>query len=414
LPYGACIKGLAAGLVLCLRSSSLGQARDIQKAIDELPAAGGTLELLSGRYVQRAPLNLREKRNVRLVGAGPATELFFELAPRYAGMPLIDLTGAQRCELSYLKITGTGPIKPSVALLLARSRQDGDSAGCHRFDSLIISIDCTIANVVSYGSEVNTWTHCCFYNSYRGGGNYITGRENHEGVRSPFGPVAGGSDVCHTFDNCIWGAYGRSGSEVNIKIHQRTGWFLVRGGFMSNKSFDRHQPDQGGRAGLQIGGPSPGVKCEQIVLDGLEAETYGARHAIEITGPTFGLTVRNCLLQSLESAIHVGAQLEDSVFQQNTLDAGMALYDWPSDSRAQVTVAATCAGNVFDLRWRRLGRLARDKAAGDESIRPERALIVRGDKSVLFARNEIHLQRTADLVIAPGVDAQNNEVRAEP
>lgn len=402
---------LASLLLVCLAGTAFGQSGNLQEALQALPPSGGTLQLRAQRYLLRTPLNLRERRHVRLVGAGPATELVFQLDPEHAGAPLIDLTGSQRCELSHMTITSTGPIKPAVALILARTRQDGESAGWHRFESLVISVECTLANVVAYGSEVNTWTHCAFFNSYPGGGNYITGRENHERVRSPFGPVAGGSNVDHTFVNCIWGVYGRTGQEVNVRIHQRTGWFLVRGGSMSNKTPDRSVNDKGGRAGFLIGGPAA-HRCEQVVLDGLQAETFGARHAIEVTGLTFALTVRNCMLQALESSIHVGGHLEDSLFTQNTLDAGMALYDWAPQRRALVTVSATCQGNVFDLRWRRLGRLARDKAAADESVRPERALVVTGDRSVVFSYNDIQVQTADDFWIDPEVTASHNDVRA--
>jgi hypothetical protein len=96
-------------LLVCLAGTAFGQSGNLQEALQALPPSGGTLQLRAQRYLLRTPLNLRERRHVRLVGAGPATELVFQLDPEHAGAPLIDLTGSQRCELSHMTITSTGP-----------------------------------------------------------------------------------------------------------------------------------------------------------------------------------------------------------------------------------------------------------------------------------------------------------------
>jgi len=385
---------------------------ELQDALSALPEGGGTVRVPAGTHVINAPLNLRGRRHVRLIGEGSASVLTFKVGADLAGKPLIDMVGAQRCELSHLQVLAHGEHRPSVGLLLGRERQDGPSAGLHRFEDLTIAAQCGVANVAAYGSEVNTWTHCAFSNTFPGGGNYVTGRRNHEELASPFGAVAGGSNVDTTFVNCVWGVYGRTGTEVNIRVHPQTGWFLVRGGCMSNKTADRTRKDAGGLAGIRIGGALTDGACQQVVLDGLQAETFGARHCLEVTGLTIGLRVQNCMMQALESSIHVGGQLEDSVITQNTLDAGLALYDWSPGRRGLVTVGATSTGNVYDLRWARLCRLARDYK-GDVGGRAAHALTGTGDRKLGWYYNELHVQRAEDVLVDPAVASRGNRVCAQ-
>ena len=376
----------------------------LTSALAQLPKSGGTVQLDAGVYPLHAPLNLRGRAATRIVGAGAGTVLQFELPPECAGQPLIDLTGARRCELSQLTITVRGRTRPNVALILARDKRDGDSAGLHRFESLVIAATCDVANVVCFGSEVNTWTHCTFQNSVAGGGNFVSGRDNWLNVSSPFGPVAGGSNVCQEFIGCYFGVYGRSGREVNITLGSGTGHYAFRGGTVSNKCAVRTDRLTGGRAGFLIGGPGPRA-VTQIVLDNVQAETWGAKHTIEVRGLTFGLAVRNCMLQALESSIHIGGQMEDSRFELNTLDAGFAEYDWGRRTGALVTVDAICIGNHFDLAPARLGRLARDATATFDRGWPTHALRV--GKQGHLAHNEIRLRKADDLHLAGGKQRDN-------
>lgn len=354
-------------------------------------AGGGTIRLAAGMHVIRRPLNLRELNGVRLVGEGPATRLVFVLTAKHRDAPLIDLTGSRDCEISNLQINVKGDIIPRVGLLLARLNEN-QSAGRHRFDNLNIKCNCKLANIVSLGSEVNTYTHCTFVNSEPGGANFLTGVENTHGVRSPFGVVNGGSNLCQYFYNTVFATYARAGREVNIVVESGTGYFYVHGGSMSNKSQDRSKRDKGGIAGIQLGGPSA-RPCYHIHFTGLEAETYGTINAIQVLGPVYGLRLVGNLFQSLESVIYITGVLEDSVIEQNTLDGGLAQYDWKDGpKRAVVTVNNGDMRRCdLDLRWKRLSILEKDKSSRDRGRRPE-----------------IAFQFTTDV---PGKEAVDNDIR---
>lgn len=369
---------------------SLGPAApvdNLQARIHSLrEAGGGTLQLTAGMHVLRKPLDLRGLRGVRLVGEGPATRLVFVLSAEQQDSPLVDLTGSRDCEISDLQINVKGEVVPRVGLLLARATQD-KSAGRHRFDNLIVKCNCRLANVVSLGSEVNTYTHCSFVNSEPGGANFLTGVENTRSVRSPFGVVAGGSNLCQYFYNTTFATYARSGREVNIVVESGTGYFYVHGGSMSNKSQDHSRRGGGGLAGVQLGGPSARA-CYHVHFTGMEAETHGTINAIQVLGRVYGLRLVGNLFQSLESVIHITGVLEDSVVEQNTLDGGLAQYDWKDGpKRAVVTVKNGDLRRCnLDLRWRRLSILERDKSARDLGKRPEIAFQfvadVRGKEAV--------------------------------
>ena len=344
------------------------------------------------------------------MGEGIGTELAFVVGANQS--LLIDMTGASVCELSQMRITSRINIA-DIGLLLARNASL-DSAGEHQFDGLRWEAPAKIANVVSLGSEVNTYTHCSFLNAAPGGQNLITSRFNTLQVISPYGASFGGSNLCQQYINCVWGVYARTGREINISIQSGTGYFQIIGGSMSNKSLDRKNPNAGGLAGIQIGGPDNDYPCEQIIFTYLEAETHGTKNAIQILGYVRGLRVQNCLFQSCESAIRITGKLEDSIIEQNSLQAGMATYDWRTDPKRALIVVknASVSTSKFDLRWRRLGVLNEDKSTRDSGNRPDIALCVSCDKPEDgFYENEVIVRNKKDIWFSETTNTSNNQIR---
>jgi len=297
----------------------LGQS--VQQRIDDLPATGGAVYLASGTYRMDFPLNLRGRQQVMIRGDGPCTVLLFVYPEAHKGFPLIDMTGARSCTLRDLSIRTGGPNYPSCALLLARI-DPNKSSEAHRFDRLTIRANCTVANVVNFGSEVNTWTSCTFWNAAAGGGNYLTGRNVSHGITSPFGPLQGGSNVVHNFFGCTFNVYGRTGTEVNVTLNRGSGYVYFYGGSMTSKARDRADPATGGLAAFVIGGGEGKKPVYHVHVDGMEAETWGTRNAIRIVGPTYGLTVRDSLFQSLESKSKSNTGCSLRVSSVAKLDAG--------------------------------------------------------------------------------------------
>lgn len=381
----------------------LGQS--VQQRINDLPATGGAVYFPAGTYRMDFPLNLRDRKKVMIHGDGPATVLLFVLPKAHKGMPLVDMTGARSCTFRDLIIQTGGPNHPSCALLLARS-DPNNSAETHRFDRIGIRANCTVANVVNFGSEVNVWTACTFWNASPGGGNYLTGDTPVDSISSPFGGIKGGSDVVHNFFGCTFNVYGRTGTEVNVTLNRGSGYVYFYGGSMTSKARDKADPATGALATFVIGGGKGKRAVYHVHIDGMEGETWGTKNAVQIIGPTYGLSIRRSLFQSLESVIQITGELEDSVVQQNTLDGGLAHYDWVGlPIRSVVSVVDTpVRTSRFNLGYKRLSILDRDKTPQDAGKRPVVAMSVTGTQD--FTGNTVIVRHPSDLLIAATVKVE--------
>ncbi len=302
---------------------------NLQDRIDALPKLGGTIYLEARAYEQRSMLNIRNRPNVRIVGAGLGTRIIF--FPKSTWPLLIDMTGAVACGLEQLRVLASKQHTPDYGLVLARNGGRA-SAGRHQFTGLRWEAAANRYNVASLGSESNTWTHTQLLNAAPGGGNLLIARDN-PGVKSLFGGVYGGSNVQHLFLNCFWKVSGRTGTEINIDIRAATSWLQILGGSMANKplrigrTWDYSHADVGGCAGIKIGTLNDRRPCDHIVIDGLQAETWGARDAIWIVGRTRHLGVRHCWLPALEQPIRVDYPPEDAAIEHNSESGGRAKYE---------------------------------------------------------------------------------------
>jgi hypothetical protein len=161
----------------------------------------------------------------------------------------------------------------------------------------------------------------------------------------------------------------------------------------------------GGNTAIRIGTPG-GRPAVNILLDAVEWETVGAKHAILISGRVDGLSVRDSLLQSVDEAIYVERRgvLYDSTFESNRILVRISAS--APDPPAALSVAAvlgTAIGCRFDFHAQTLVPLSRD--AG---VSARYALSVGPD--AVFRDNEIHVRRKED-VVAPKNALDENDVR---
>lgn len=393
-------------LVLAVFMAAGGSARaDIRAQIAACPEAGCRIQLEAGKsYVETEPWNLRGKRNLSISGSGAL--VYFDFHPAKTPGVAIDASGASR-----LHFEGWGMAlasksgRPDVGLLLARNIEN-KSSGDHHFERWRIQGWYKKAAVVAIASEVNVWTHCFISNSEPDAVVYWTGRENDLDVRSQFGLFGTGStNTCHDFFATGFGHYGMVYGENlagrTIVLGDGTHDFHLRGGTMSMRGKEK-QGAVGGRCALQLGslGKRPVVN---VLLDGVEWETVGARNAILVSRQVEGLTIRAALLEATEAVIRIerDGALHDSVLQMSRLIGGIGQYDVAAGDDAIVVVQGRVRGCRFDLQGRRLVPLARDIAG-----RCRAALFVSPGAS--FKENVIHVWRKADVTDAPRIDSYND------
>lgn len=369
---------------------------------------GCVIQLQPGvKYLETRPWNLRGRKNLSILGHGEI--VYFNFTADSPPPLAIDATGAVGLHFEgWTMATANSSSKPDVGLLLARN-PDNKGAGAHRFDRWRMQGWYRKAAVVALASETNVWVQCWISNSHPDAIVYWTGRENELGVTSPFGAFGVGStNTCHDFLATGFGHYGMAFADspkgVVIAIATGTHDLHIRGGTMSMR--ERQMPGvAGGNAAVRIGTPGkqPAIN---VLLDAVEWETIGAKHAILVTGRVDGLSVRDSLLQSVDEAIYVarGGVIFDSTFESNRIlvRSGIA----GGDASAYDTVAVVLGmarGCRFDFRAVTLVPLSRDA-----SVRATRALVVGADAE--FVDNEIHVRRKED-VVAPKNVLDENDVR---
>jgi len=403
------LPALAAVVVLGAWGATQRASADLADRIAACPQEGCVIRLQPGeKYVETKPWNLRGRKNLSILGHGEVVYFKFpmEAPPSLA----IDATGAVGMHFEGWKMaTANSSGKPDVGLLLARN-PDNAGAGGHRFDRWHIQGWYRKAAVVALASETNVWLQCWISNSHPDAIVFWTGRENELTLKSPFGEFgAGSTNTCHDFLATGFGHYGMafddSPAGVAIAIAAGTHDLHIRGGTMSMR--ERKTPGvAGGDAAIRIGTPGrqPAIN---ILLDAVEWETVGAKHAIRITGRVDGLSVRDSLFQSADEAIYVerGGAMFDSTFEANRIlvRSGIAGGD-ASAYDAVAVVLGTAVGCRFDFRAGTLVPLSRDTM-----VRATRALVV-GPEAV-FRDNEIHVRRMDDVVVPRNV-LDENDLRA--
>jgi hypothetical protein len=390
--HGACAdpSGLRAGLA---------------DRIAACPQDGCVIQLQPGeKYVETKPWNLRGRKHLSILGHGEI--VYFDFPKDSPPTLAIDATGAVGLHFEGWKMaTANSSGKPEVGLLLARN-PDNKGAGEHRFDRWQIQGWYRKAAVVSIASETNVWLQCWISNSHPDAIVFWTGRENELDVKSPFGEFGVGStNTCHDFLATGFGHYGMAFADspagVAVAIASGTHDLHIRGGTMSMR--ERKTPGvAGGNAAVRIGTPGkqPAIN---ILLDAVEWETVGAKHAIRITGRVDGPSVRDSLFQSVDEAIYVerGGAMFDSTFESNRIlvRSGIA----GGDASTYDTVAVVLGTAVecrFNFRAATLAPLSRDT-----SVRATRALVVGPD--AVFRDNEIHVRKEEEVVASKTVLDKN-------
>jgi len=315
----------------------------LQAAVDSLDAkAGGTIYLQRAVYTLDKPLNLRGRSYVSIVGEGRSTIITASFPPG-SRWPVIDMTGATRCSLRHLAIRCH---TARCGLLLAR-RGDRSGAGEHYFEGMEISGDYSLACEVSIASEVNRYMNCYWITGDKPrahclilAGEYSPQLE----IDSPYGEIAGGSASDNLFFGCQFNVYGRTGHECNVIVQGPTHDIAFYGGMWGNKAADPARPETGGLAGMLL--DDRRGKVQQILLDHIVSETYGARNFLRGVGASYGVIVRGCRLDAAEAIINVDRaenyRVTDSVFTAH------AEYDWQVQGRRPVMAFGELLNSEID------------------------------------------------------------------
>ena len=382
---------------------------NLQQTIDAVPSRGGTIELGPINYYADGPLNIRDRRYIRIIGQGRATKLIFRTAIDQE--LLADCSGAVEFEMANLDVLRTGGV-PRVGFLLGRG-VSGSSANKMRFTRVHFEADCSVANVVSLGVECDVWDHCTFVTAIPGSWNYVTGKSNWIGATSPFGPVTGGSNIDHAFRDCHFAHYAKSGTDGNVWLMDGTGYVDISGGSWSNKFDDTSPPSSAWESvALRIGGPVDHHYCYAITLRDLQMETYGVKNAVDVYGDVRGLRMTGGMYCSQESGLYVRGKLRDSYIAGPMWHSGMALYDWGTKGRrATVHVENGWVSDTeIDLRGRWLNRLRRDWPSHATRQAPEVAILASGASHL--EQLDVTAQQAGDVVIDDGVETENVTVSA--
>ncbi len=394
-------------MVLVAIGVALRARADLADRIAACPMDGCVIQLdPAAKYIETKPWNLRGRKNLSIRGNGQV--VYFNLPTTDTPPVVIDATGAAGLHFDGWKMaTANAGGKPEVGLLLARDPSQGMS-GTHRFDRWQIQGWYHTAAVVSMASEMNVWVQCFLSNSHPDSVTFWTGRDNELSVKSQFGEFGVGStNTCHDFIATGFGHYGAAWDAnargVVIQVGAGTHDLHLRGGTMS-MPYRTSPGNAGGWAAIQIGTPR-GKPAINILLDAVEWETTGARHAVVVAGRVDGLSVRDSLFQSVDEAILVpkGGAINDSVFEANRiLVRSGAAGDGPvADSVAAIFGRAV--GCRFDFRALTLVPLTRDGG-----VHAKHAIIV--DPDAEFRDNEVHVRHKDDVRMTKTI-MDENEVR---
>lgn len=130
-------------------------------------ATNTTIQMEKGNYTFNAPLNITNKTNVKIIGAGKSTTTitFSGDGSGTADKPMVDMSGSTYCGLSELTIVYNvgASNNASCGLLIGRPNSNAFSGG-HEFHNLNIEGYFKIAALVNVGSDKNRWYSCKFQN----------------------------------------------------------------------------------------------------------------------------------------------------------------------------------------------------------------------------------------------------------
>lgn len=208
---------------------------DLNAAVDAAKRLQvGRLFMPAGVYKIKKTLNLsglpRESQDLIVIeGMGRATQLVADTGKD----PVIDMTGSGGLVLRNFDIRtplkdGKWQPEGSVGILMARNKGNG-SAGHHRLEGVAVMGNFSVACVVSYCSEENTYYDCHFLNvggstGSVGGDSFVFSGINREGVTSPFHKLGQSTNVVATFYGCWFHAEKKDG--VGLRISTASSVYL--------------------------------------------------------------------------------------------------------------------------------------------------------------------------------------------
>jgi hypothetical protein len=269
----------------------------LQQLVDRLPSRGGTLQLEAKNYDLAAPLNLRGRAGVRIVGAGVGATTIRPVfrSPDAADLALVDLVGATDWEISGLRIDGRGEQTWGCGVLLGRV----DQKWCGRIALRQVEIlgPWRVAALVNLGAEVCSFDTCVFWNTAGSGGSPVGPRafvaevQNSRRLRG-VGPVSGSaanervSNTCHNLINCSFIVSGDSPEAACLEVGAGVCSFNVLSPAFSAK--------QAARAAIVLGAANAGDALHGFYMSGAQVEAGAARTGVEVLSPVKGLSLRDC------------------------------------------------------------------------------------------------------------------------
>lgn len=188
--------------------------------------AGEAVRLLipSGTWDSLTPINLTSSVNhqgVVIQGMSKANSgaHVAGIHIKHAGVG-IDMVGGRFVTIRDLLISGDATTTPTIGILMARNSGE-TSAGEHFLENVNIEGNFSTACVYSYGSEVNRYVGCRFYNREVGGSCVRLDSDNTGGAASTFATIDTAdpqSDTEHRFIGCHFNQSAATGNADNVFI----------------------------------------------------------------------------------------------------------------------------------------------------------------------------------------------------
>lgn len=277
----------------------------ITGAIASISSVGGKI-VLTGKADQTTTINATGiTKRIIIEGTGSASS---QDVPEILGKlttPMFDLTGSRYFTFRDLHLSGDNGTTPNIGFLLARDSGVA-SAGEHKFFNVLIRGFFTLAPVFSYGSEVNAYYSCFFWNAETNGKSFIFSRYNTEGITSAYATIATGSqsNTCLRFYDPDFRLLTGGATAESLYIDGGDD-ISILGGFIAAVS---------SRAAIHINTTTGSVN--RLTIADMRFEIFGGAtrpdYGIYYTGTNTSIfhTFRNLPIDAGTDIIHVAGNLE--------------------------------------------------------------------------------------------------------
>lgn len=323
----------------------------------------GYVDLNPGKtYRITQPAKWRDLRDAYVIGHNTTIMADFRDDPKTpedeTDVPVIDAVGAHRCVFRDFSITTAYNRTASCAMLLSRKpvgdETNNPSAGMHEFQRVTMSGTFKKVTFATFGSECNGYYNCQFVNSYVNGDVFLTDSQNGIGLKSPYGPIGGGSNVSHCFVNCQilhWAIQG--GTQCLVTILQSP----VPG---TTKNVGQTEDVAFYRCDFAMSGPAKsGIyvnagPIQRLKIDQCRMETGWADQAVLIDGGCIQLSITDSLIDGKRCAIQAEV-LYDSLI------ARCFCHSFEQNNPAPAYVYVSNIANNCDISWTRFDTVYGDK-----------------------------------------------------